>query len=99
MITSIYKYRIGLTDRQVLQLPQGCRIMTVANQREQLFLWAWVPVDPVDRKPTSWEVYIIGTGNDADILLDDELLTYLGTVLMRDGELVRHVFVRPLRST
>lgn len=68
---------------------------------EILCAWAWVLLSDAAKadSPDTWEVFIIGTGQSADIILEPTPPSYVGTVQMEHGQLVWHVFVRPLRKS
>lgn len=83
---TIYKYILQLTDRQVVNMPGGAKILTVDTQGINLCLWALV--DPkVPEEPRAFIVH--GTGHPAD---DLEGTDYVGTAQLHAGALVLHVF-------
>jgi hypothetical protein len=84
----IFKYQLEITDRQIIKMPQGAKILSVQNQHNTLTLWAEV-------NPTSQMVdryfQVFGTGHP----IEDELGDYLATVLTDNDRIVWHVFVVP----
>lgn len=88
----IYKYTLEVTDEQTLTLPEGVRILSVANQADRLVLYARVDARVDPRKPatSAVRVFIFGTGNPAPI---SDAARFVGTVAQFGGRLMWHVFV------
>ena len=63
----IYKYKLEITDYQKIYLPIGSKILSVANQRESLCLWALVDPDGNFGEHLH-HIEIIGTGNPIPIV-------------------------------
>ena len=82
----VWKYELEITDRQELPLPAGAVILSVANQRGKLCLWAMV--NPIVITSIRC-IEIIGTGHQ---IQDLGGLKYIGTVVI--DPLVWHVFER-----
>lgn len=83
----IWKWNLQLTDHQIVNLPIGARILSVAMQDNRLALWALC--DPlVDMEPRY--IHIFGTGNK----LPQEInkYQYLSTFQLENGALVFHAF-------
>ncbi len=80
----IYKYPLVVIDEQVVSMPIGAEILSVADQRGTLCLW--VSCDP-ENSVVSRHIRIIGTGHDFEY--GD--LKIIGTVPMSNG-FVWHVF-------
>jgi hypothetical protein len=89
---TIYKYALNIEDEPVLLLPAGAQILSVDSQAtrhgEKLFLWALV--DP-ETKETGRYFRIYGTGHPVDEA-DLSKLKFIGTVSMKGGALIWHVF-------
>ncbi len=83
---TVHKYTLDLTDRQIVALPEGARILSVQTQGQRLRLWALVDADAT---PEAVEIAIRGTGHPID---DAEVLEFIDTFQMNDGQLVFHVF-------
>jgi hypothetical protein len=83
MNKTIWKYTLGISDAQILALPKGATILSVAEQYGEVTLWALV--DP-DKELEHRLFYIFGTGHP----VPNTPGTFLGTVQIRD--LVWHVF-------
>ncbi len=81
---AIWKYRLEVTDIQILKIPAGARPLSVAMHYEKLCVW--MLVDPSEQVVINRVFSIVGTGHPA--YCADE--TFVGTVL--DGPLVWHVF-------
>lgn len=85
----IFKYQLLVTHDQTIKLPKGARVLSVGAQGNKVFLWALVDdKEEIESVPFT----ILGTGEVADV----EHCTFLGTVMLYDGELVLHVFVPTL---
>lgn len=81
---TIYKYPLEITDRQVIDMPDGAKILTVQVQHEVPCVWA--PVDPdVASVPRYFTIY--GTGHPCSAEGQ-----YVGTFLVHGGALVFHIF-------
>ena len=87
----IYKYKLEITDEQVIPFPvdQIAIPLSVAEQRGELVLWAFVSTHSDMISSNELYVRIIGTGNP--ITDEINLNTFVGTVVMSNG-LVWHVF-------
>lgn len=82
----IYKYPLAVVEDQNILMPAGAKVLHVAEQHGVLTLWARVNTDNPDEFHT---ILIRGTG--------DVYPTYahhLGTVLLNDGYLVLHIFLK-----
>lgn len=79
----IYKYTLEIISDQIVNMPQGAWILSVANQGGKLCLWAMVDTD-MDTVPRHIE--IIGTGNP----VSEEDRWFIGTVVL--SQFVWHVF-------
>lgn len=87
---TIYKYNLEVQDEQELLLPTGAKILSVANQRETIVLYALV-----DKEIKTEEVFkfvVRGTGHPVDFQIDD--YTFLGTVKLMNGSFMFHVFFK-----
>lgn len=74
-------------ERQVIEMPGGAKILSVALQGGRPVLWALVdPEAPKERRP----VYIVNTGGE----LGDEFggRRFVGTLVFGDGGIVLHVW-------
>lgn len=83
MATSIWKFT--LTELMQVSMPTGARILHVHEQNAVMRLWA--VVDPAkDREIRRF--HVVGTGHP----IPEKIGAYIGTVHMRGGELVFHIF-------
>lgn len=82
----IWKYELRITNRQKVQLPACARLLSVANQRGTLCLWA--QIDPDNATIVERDIEIIGTGNPMPVARR----VFLGTVVI--DPFVWHVFER-----
>lgn len=87
-MTRIWKWTLQITDKQMLQMPQGAKVLTAQMQGEELCLWAQVgPPDPgVPQEARTFAIY--GTGNP----MPDEPGEYVATFQTQGGALVFHVY-------
>jgi hypothetical protein len=84
---TIYKYPLDVTDQQGLKLPWNSKILSVAEQNNQIVLYALVNTS--EERIEQWLIFMRGTGHDAE---DMENTRFLGTVKLRNGSLMFHVF-------
>ena len=56
----VWKYELQLTDTQLVDMPKGAELLSVANHRGVLCLWAKVDAD---QEMETRYIEIIGTGN------------------------------------
>lgn len=82
----IWKYTIQVAKNQLLEIPEGGRILDVQAQRDEICLW--VLVDPYCSQVTR-EFSVYGTGHDVP---NNELLEHVGTVQTAGGAFVWHIF-------
>ena len=81
----IWKYAIKITDEQILHLPRGYKILSVANQTGVLCMWVLVTPEHEERKVC---VRIVGTGNPMPNMFG---FKFLDSVVI--SSFVWHVFV------
>lgn len=84
---TIHKYQLKVTDRQLLELPEGSRTLACKEQDGNLCLWVYLDTE---EKLERLEILILGTGNPAPSDLKDTHF-FIDTVQMSNG-LVWHVF-------
>lgn len=85
----IYKYPVDITDRQVISLPKGAKILSVQDQFGKPQLWALV--DPeAELEERIFEVF--GTGNPVKDLRTIHERIHITTFLTSGGSLVWHMF-------
>lgn len=81
----IHKYFLTLNDQQWVQMPKDAEILCVQTQRNNICVWARVNESkPIVRRL----ITIRGTGHPC--LQEDG--KYLGTIQLKDGLLILHVF-------
>lgn len=83
---TIWKFPIDITDQQSVEMPDGARILTVQVQGGEVCLWAEVDSTAPKMRRT---VYVFGTGHP---LSPDLSADYVGTIQIRGGALVFHVY-------
>jgi hypothetical protein len=83
---TIWKYPLIVTDKQIVAMPAGAKILSVQTQGGVLCLWAMVsPSNPL----TDRIIFIFGTGHQIE---DAENLAFIGTFQVDGGRFVFHVF-------
>jgi len=87
-MSTIHKFELKITDRQVIEIPGFVRVISVLNQRERLVVYAEVKPQERERKGKV-EFAVIGTGNP---MLDGANWRFVGSVSMSNGDLIWHVF-------
>lgn len=86
---TIWKYTLGVTDRQIVDVPTGFRVRHVGPNptgKSVLGICVWIEVDP-DAQKVPIQFCITGTGHPIS-----PQGIYLGTAPMADA-LVWHVFL------
>ena len=89
----IYKYKLEITDYQIIDLPKNAKILSVMSQPpaygeviDSLYMWAGVDDDnPIEPR----RIRIFGTGNP---MAYEHKLKFIGTVSMNSNSLIWHVF-------
>ena len=90
-MTTIWKYQLRVTDRQVVALPSGAKILSLQVQYGEPYLWA--EVDP--SQPLQGHVFLtFGTGHS---LLEARLIEYIGTYQL--SGFVWHVYLHVNRES
>lgn len=85
---TVWRYRTPLAAAPVLDMPTRARILTVAPARDgEPDLELWAAVDPT-APPEARHLRVVGTGH----AVPRDAGRFLGTVTMRDGAFVWHVF-------
>jgi len=83
---TIHKYKLAITDEQIVSMPRGALVLAVQEQHGELCFWAQVnTAEPLQARTFR----VIGTGHP---IPDAKHLNHMATVLMHDGKLVWHVF-------
>ena len=83
---AVFKYALKVADEQKLTLPANAEILSVANQNENIVLYALV--DTTVRELRNHTIYIYGTGH----VVCGEDIAFIGTVVLHSGRLMFHVF-------
>ena len=93
-MSRIFKYEmvpredlIGVHPEIHVEMPRGAEILHVDAQGDRMFVWAIVvPEQPLAR----YSFIVLPTGGEVTWPLRD--IPHIGTLLMRGGSLVFHVF-------
>jgi hypothetical protein len=91
MARTIWKFPLRGTFHQIVEMPEDAKIISVAEQGELICLWA--EVDPNAQCRTKRGIAIYGTGRT----IPDDPGTFIGTVMLRGGALVYHIYEIPER--
>lgn len=91
MSKSIWKFPLEVTNEQVVPMPAGAKVLTVATQEGQPCVWALV--DTAAPKPPR-KFRIVVTGHTINFNLDQ--FNFMGTFQLHGGALVFHVFMEVL---
>lgn len=81
---SVHKYILKVKNN--LSLPEGYKILSVAEQRGDVCLWVQLDTDKIKSCDRTIEVF--GTGHN----IPKHEINFIGTVLQHGGDLVLHVF-------
>jgi hypothetical protein len=87
------KYPLLTEPEQVLELPATTRIISVAEQRNEIVLYAIVDLSEAEQ--SKHKVWVIGTGHP--LPEQAALGRFLGTVNLYSGSLMFHVFTKEIR--
>ena len=83
---SVWKYTVPVADTFSIETRRGAKILSVAVQGDEVCIWAEVnPTAPVEER----RFRMCGTGHP---IPEDEDRRFVGTVLLRGGSLVFHLF-------
>lgn len=85
---TIYKYELELKDEQEILLPTGAEILSAAEQKGKIVIYALV--DNEIKTEEIFEFVIRGTGHPVFFHTDN--YKFIGTVKLMDGALMFHVF-------
>lgn len=83
----VYKYELPLMDLATIRLPKEAQVLSVGEQRGNLFIWALVDADETETRERTFR--IAGTGHNLNLDYHDR---FIGTVLMHNASLVFHIF-------
>lgn len=82
---TIWKYKIAIADKQLIDMPMGAKPLYVGKQDSDIYLW--VEIDSsVKTYPRPISVY--GTGHE----MPENPGRYVGTFMLGGGALVFHVY-------
>lgn len=91
MNTTVWKFVLKPIGIQTIQLPKDSRILHVAQQYNEVYLWAMFTYedheDEIEYQPRRIRIY--GTCDDIPGITSQE---HIATVILNEGDLVLHVF-------
>jgi hypothetical protein len=88
----ILKYKIPVQDEYHFELPVGSEILSVAEQHNEIVVYALVAVTDEDMSKRKVDIHVIGTGHYIKKSIKE--YKFLGTVNLYNGRLMFHVFYR-----
>lgn len=83
-VKTIYKYKLALTDQQIINIPADAEILSIQEQAGDICMWVKLDTDKPERARS---IVICGTGNPVDHLCD---MHHISTLQM--GNMVWHFF-------
>lgn len=86
MAKSIWKFPVEVTGEQLVAMPHGAKILTIAVQMGAICLWAEVNPDVAGRHHRT--ISIFGTGHP----MPDDPGAYIGSFMLDGGALVFHAY-------
>lgn len=87
----IFKYELDLTDIQTVPTARG-RILCIENQNNRPMLYILATVDSIENNQEMFvEISTMGTGHRRQDIDPD---SYMTTLMLNDGMLVLHYFVK-----
>jgi hypothetical protein len=92
----IFKYiiepdKLSLDHSVTLELPRRAEVISAAEQREDIVIYAVVDVE--EKKTDDHLIWIVGTGHEIpEAVLDQSLCKFLGTVSLQKGDFMFHIY-------
>jgi len=87
-VYSIWKFTLENETAQKIKMPKGAKILSVEIQRNEIVVYAMVNTSIAEKEQRKFK--IIGTGDSMDASINN--YTFLGSVLVQNGDYVFHVF-------
>jgi len=87
---TIYKYNIGIVDKQQIHLPVGHEILSVQTQGGAVCIWALIDTEAETQEEL---IEVFGTGHPVHVDMGIER-QFIGTVQIMGGTQIYHVFKR-----
>jgi hypothetical protein len=94
MIT-VWKYILKPEKRQRIRCPCSAKILSAHEQNGQPAIW--VQVDTDEPLIQEIDIFLVGTGQKVSIEVDK--WTFIGTILLLDGDLVWHIYANDHRGS
>ena len=88
---TIYKYKLEITDLQLIEVTGFIKVLKVDEQNGGLYIWCLINTE--DKLPEKVDIRIFGTGHNILVSPSIRKETYIDTVIMSNG-LVWHVFIQ-----
>lgn len=82
----IYKYELSKPVNE-FEFEKDARIISVTEQNKKIVMYV-LHIEPKDKRKEKKKIAVIQTGHDFDFAVT----RFLGTVGLRDGEFVVHIF-------
>jgi hypothetical protein len=91
-MAEIWKFQLPVNDIAYVGMPAGSRVLSVAVQQDTVVVYA--AVNPKEETRVQRRFRIAGTGHPVENkITKEDGWRFLGTVSLRDGALMFHVFV------
>lgn len=87
---TIWKYQLTVEDKQVIEIPQRSKLLSVQTQFDIPCIWVGILNTELPKETIT--ILTFGTGNP--ILGNIDHFKFLGTYQIMGGSLVFHVFYR-----
>lgn len=84
----IFKYKLLITDEQVLSLPLGSKVLSAIEQYDDVVLYVMVETEVKSERKVV--IKIVGTGHPIDF--NFQTFKFLNSVSTHGGRLIWHVF-------
>jgi hypothetical protein len=88
----IYKYKVEITDESTIKMPAAAKVISVAEQGNEIVLYAMVPFDNDPEITKNISIRVVGTGHK--IHFDTSEFKFIGTVSLHFGKLMFHIFYK-----
>ena len=82
----IVEYTLTVNPKQNVSVPKGYEYVTSKVQGGKPRLW--LSIDPSEKNTVELELEMIATG----VIMEKDIKDYLNTLLLRNGDLVLHLF-------
>jgi len=89
---TIHKFTLAITSEQTIKIPGYVELLSVAEQKDEIVVYAIVEAPPIENQHKLISFLILGTGSGF-FSNERKNWRFLNTVSTRNGSLIWHVFV------